>query len=206
MLRHVPIEIPRVQDGSQLAASVLPVRPHVFVYLVQAGKLGVAGRLIVYIASLVADPDDVALLRRLLHQRQQVAGQDDVADMVDSHVPVYAVGGQFGRHDASTRIIDEDIEPVSVALDGLGDFLDAEPVTEIALHPDRAVSFVLAQLLCHGIFGALDDLLGDGEDVDLGDVVLQERVRDAEADTLAASRYDGNFPREIRAVVEFELM
>jgi hypothetical protein len=39
--------------------------------------------------------------------------------------------------------------------------------------------------------------------------VLQKCVRDAEADALAAlaaSGYDGNLPREIRAVVQFELM
>ena len=202
----VTVKVSSVQDTGQLAATVLPVGSDVPVDLVEAGELCVARGAVVHVARLVADADDVALLGCLLHQRQQMAGQNYMAHVVDGHVSIDAIVGQLGCHDAPAAVVDQDIEPVRLALDDLGHLLHAPPVAQVAFKPYCSVRLVLAQLLCEGFLGAFLDFLVRREDEQLGDVVLEERVGDAIADALRAAGDDGYLAREIGAFFEGELV
>ena len=53
--------------------------------------------------------DLISLLRRLLHQRQEMRCQNGVAHVVDGHVPVDAVVGELVGHDATGGVVDEDV-------------------------------------------------------------------------------------------------
>ena len=93
---------------------------------------------------------------------------NDVAKVVDGHVPVDTVVGQGGRHDAPAAVVDEYVEPVRVMPDGLGHLLGAPPVAQVALHPGHAVGLVLAQLVGDGPPGSVKHVFGGGDDVHLG--------------------------------------
>jgi hypothetical protein len=64
----------------------------------------------------------------------------------------------------------------------------------------------LAEFFRDGLFGAVDDVFGDGEDEELAYVVGEECVCYAVADALAAACYDGDFVGEVGGFGEGELM
>jgi len=116
-----------------------------------------------------------------------------MAHMVDGHMFVNTVVSLLRCHDSTTAVVHQDIEPIRVLLDRLRDMHCASPVTQIALHPNDTICLVLPKLLGNCHFCALDRVLRHGQHIDLGNVVLQECVDNAEADALTATRYDGDF-------------
>lgn len=117
--------------------------------------------------------------------------KNDMSHVVYGHVTVDAVVSELVGHDAPRGIVHQNIKTIRVVLDLLRYLLDALPVTHVALKPFRALGLVGTEVFRDGILGAVNNVLGDGEDVNLGDVVLEEGVRDAVADALAAASDDG---------------
>ena len=179
--REVFGEVARVQDGGELGAAVLAVRAQVAVHLFEGGKLGVRGRGLVRVGRLVDDADRVALVRGSFEEGEEVARQRGVAKVVDGHVAVDAVVGELVGHDASCRVVDQDVEAVGRGGDLVGDVHDASPVGEVELQPDHLFRGRFAELGGHGFGGAVDDFFRGGEDVDFGDAFAEEGVRAAVA-------------------------
>jgi len=58
-----------------------------------------------------------------------MAGEHHVAHVVDGHVSVYPVIGQFGRHDAPSGVAGEDIQSVVIVVgDEISHPFDVGPV------------------------------------------------------------------------------
>lgn len=128
-----------------------------------------------------------------------------MAHMVDSHMAIYTIVGELISHDASPSVVDDNVEPIRCVLDLLSDILDLLPVTQVALQPGDSLGRVVSHFLGHGLSGAVDDVLGDGEDEELGDVATEQSVCHAEAYTLAAPGHDGNFAGQVWSLLETEL-
>lgn len=64
----------------------------------------------------------------------------------------------------------------------------------------------MAEFFSNGLFGAVDDFFGDGEDEEFADVVGEEGVCYAVADTFAAAGDDGDFVGEVGGFGERELV
>lgn len=108
---YLTIKVPRVQNSRQLAPSVLLIRPEVRVELVEARKLQIVRHAPVHIARQIDNAHDIdgAATRRLgclLHQRQKVRRENDVAHVVKRHVSVDAIVGELVRHDATPSVVD----------------------------------------------------------------------------------------------------
>lgn len=158
------------------------------------------------VAGQVDDADDVPILSGLLHQRQKMGSQDDMAHVVHSHVPVDAVLSELIGHDTPSGVVDQDIQAISRILDLLSHILHLLPIAQVTVQPLGLVSSSLTHFFGNRRLGAINHFFGGGQDEDVGDVVLQKGVGDAVADTLTAAGDDGDFSREIRDIVEGELM
>lgn len=64
----------------------------------------------------------------------------------------------------------------------------------------------MAEFLSDELFGAVNNVFGDGEDEELADIVGEEGVCDAVADTFAAAGDDGDFVGEVGCFGERELV
>lgn len=127
--------------------------------------------------------------------------ENDMAHVIHSHMPVDTVVSELVGHDTPRSIIHQNIKTICVVLDLLSDLLDALPVAHVALEPFRAPGLLGTEVFCDGILGAVDDFLGDGEDVNLGYVMLEEGVSDAVADAFAAPGDDGYLACLVRTFV-----
>ena len=177
--RQVLGQVARVQDGGELGAAVLAVGAQVAVHLFERFELGVRGRGLVRVRGLVDDADSVARVGGFFEKRQEMARERGVAKVVDGHVAVDAVVGQLVGHDASSGVVDEDVEAVRRFGDFVGDLDRALPVREVELEPDHLLGRGFAELFRHHFFGPVDDFFGRGEDVDFGDAFAEESVRAA---------------------------
>ena len=205
-LGHFTVEPSRVEDGRQFRSTVLAVGAEVLVQVVQAFELQVLGHRLVEVARLVSDAHHRPGLSRLLQKRQKVRGQDNVAEMIQSHVSIDAVVSELVRHDAPASIVDEDIQAVRRVLDLVGDFADFLPVTEVAVLPDGLVSRSLAEVLGYGLLGALDHILGHRKDEELADVVLEQRVGDSVSNTFTSPRDYRHLARLVGRLLQTELV
>lgn len=205
VLGDVSIEESRFEDLREFGSSVLAVWTEILVQLIQALKLDVLGRALVRIARLVRNPHRrPVLVRRLLQQRKQRRRQHNRPVEIHRHVAIHAIIRNLTTHNPPPCVMHEDVQPVRRLLDLLRHRPHGLPVGHVALDPFRAIGLVLSEFLGDGFLGALDDVLGDGEDVQLGDVVREERVGDAVADALAAAGDDGDFAGLVGGVGDVE--
>ena len=93
------------------------------------------------------------------------------------------VVGELIGHYPPRSIIDEDIEAIRTITNLVGDFSRFLPVAQISLDPFEPLGLVLAQFLGDGFDGPVDHVFRDGDDEDFGDIVGQEGVYGAVADT-----------------------
>ena len=120
-----------------------------------------------------------------------------MTEVVRRHVLINAIRRKLVSLNTSRSIIDQDIQPISRVLDLISCLLDFSKVTDIALDPFCAVSFLLTKLFGDGLLGAVNDLFGEGEDDELADVVGEEGVGYAITDSFATTCYDGDFAGEV---------
>ena len=132
----------------------------------------------------VDDPDRVALGCGLLHDGQQVAGQRDVAHVVERHVAIDAVGGELVGHDAAAGVVDQDVDAVGLVGDSVGGFFGLLEVGQIAPKPGHFLRRLFAHLLCDCAERVLDHVLGQRDDEQLLDAVSEESVRASIPNTL----------------------
>ena len=85
-LCNIALKVASVQNVGQLGSPILGVRSKIRVELVQALKLDVAGSTLMSIGSLVHDSDSSMLLRSLLQEIKEIAGQKNMTEMVRRHV------------------------------------------------------------------------------------------------------------------------
>lgn len=201
----------RVRQGDcthtrQFASTILPVWAKVPIKLLKVLELGVAGCSLVGIAGLVADSHHVALLGGLFHQREQVRRENDMPHMIQSHVSVHTIVCELVSHDSAGGVVDQDVKSVVLFLDLLGHVLGSRPVGYIALEPFRLIRGLLAQVLGDGFFGSVNSLLGYGQNVDLGNVVFQERVGAAVSNALTSSRHHCDLASQVGDIIESELV
>lgn len=129
-----------------------------------------------------------------------------MSHVVQRHVAVDPVVSQLVGHNSPSGIVHKNVKTALGVLDLLRDFLDALPVTQVALHPDSAFGRGISHILGDGLCGTVDDILRHGEDVELGDVVGKKCMGDAKPDALAASCHDGNFSSQIWCLLKSELV
>lgn len=84
---------------------------------------------------------------------------------------VYSVLCKLVGHDPACGIIDEDVESVCLLLDDVCGLDHLGPVAQVALKPDNLLGCCLTHFLLDGINSTIDDILGDGENEDFGNVV-----------------------------------
>jgi len=181
-----------VQEVGQLAASVLRLRSVVLVQLGNGCKLGLAGGLGVQVGRNADDANFVALVGGLLNRGQQVAGQDNVTEVVDGQVKIDAVLVQLSGHDSTAGVVNEDVDSVGLRSDLCGDLAGLHPVGKITLLPDELLACLGSKLFLDCVQGFVGDLLSHGGDEKLGDVLREQGVSASETDTFAATSDNGD--------------
>ena len=91
---------------------------------------------------------------------------------------------QLVGHDSPCCIVEQDVQSVGRVADLLGHSRDRGPVRQVAVDPLCLVCLVLSQFLSYRLLCSLYDLLGQREDIDLLDVVLEKGVACSIADAL----------------------
>lgn len=168
--RQVFREVLAVQHLRELRPSILPVGTQVLIELVQRGELGVARRALVGVGA-EADDAHFALLGGLLEQRQEVAREDDMTDVVHGHVTVDAVVGELKGHDPARGVVDQDVDSVCFLGDCGGGLRRCDPVCEIALDPSDLLCCGLVEVGLDGGQALIDAGLRVGNQEDLVDVL-----------------------------------
>ena len=196
-LCNIALKVASVQNIGQFGSSVLWVGSKISVELIQALKLDVARSTLMSIGGLVHNPDSSMLFRSLLQKIKKITGQKDMSEVVRRHVLINPIRRELISLNTSRSIVNKDIQSVSRILDLISCLLDFSKVTDIALDPFCAVSFLLTKLFGDGLLGAVNDLFGEGEDDELADVVGEEGVGYTIADSFAATRYDSDFAGEV---------
>lgn len=101
--------------------------------------------------------DFVALLSRLLQQREKVGCESDMTDVVQSHMKINAVVGKLVGHNTSRSIVDQNVDAIRRVTDLLRYLGHTLPVRKVALEPFCPVRFILAQLLCYCFLRPVND-------------------------------------------------
>ena len=104
-----------------------------------------------------------------------------------AHMTIDPVVCQLVGHDSSGGIVDEDVQPVCLLLDDVCCLNYLRPLAQIALEPDNFLGCCLTHFLFDGINGTINDIFGNGEDEDFGDVVCEQGVRATIAYALRAA-------------------
>lgn len=86
---------------------------------------------------------DLALLGRLLEQRQKMRREDDVTEMVDGHMTIDTLVSQLSSHDTSCGIEDESIDPIRALSDLSSDRCRLLPIAQIERHMLETLRLVL---------------------------------------------------------------
>lgn len=189
---EVLVEPLGVQQVGQLAASVLRLRSVVLVQLGNGCELGLARGLGMEVGRNTDDANFVALIGGLLDRWQQVASQDNVAEMVGGQVKIDAILIQLSGHDTTASVVDEDVDSVGFRGDLCGDLAGLYPVGKITFLPDELLACLGSKLFLDCVQSFVGDLLSSGCDEKLGDVLREEGVSASEADTFAATSDDSD--------------
>jgi hypothetical protein len=205
-LGYVAIKVAGIQHACQLGSSILRVWSKIGVELIQTLKLDVTRCTLMSIRGLVHNPHSTVLLGSLLEKLKEVSCQKDMAQVVRGHVLINTIRRKLISLNTPPSIVNKNIKTISRVLDSIGSLLDFSPVTQIALDPFRAVSLLLSEFFSDGLLGALDDFLGQGKDEELADIVGEEGVSNAVANTFASSCHDGDFARQAGGFREGELV
>lgn len=135
-----------------------------------------------------------------------MARQDHMAHMIQRHVPINAILRKLIAHDASSSIIDEHVQPISLAVNLRRHIANPLPITEITLDPDGPFSDLLPHVLGDGVLGPVDDFLADAEDEHLLGAPRQERVGAGVPDAFGAAGNEGDFVGLVGYGFEAELV
>lgn len=127
-----------------------------------------------------------------------------MAKVVHRHVSIDAVVCELIGHDSAASVVDENIQTIGRVLDLLGGFLGLGPVTQVTLDPDGAVGYFLAKFLGERLVGVVDNVFGHGEDVQLFDIMTEQNVGDAVANTLAATGHNSDLAFQAWDIVKRE--
>ena len=170
-------KITRVEDGCELGAPILAIGTEVTIQFLERGELGVGGRGLMRIGSLVDDADGITLIGGLFQDRHEMACESDVAKVVDGHVSVDPIIGKLVSHYPPRCVVDQDVDTIGLLGDLVGDMHGLAEVRKIDLEPDHLLGGSFTKLFCHGFCGAIDDFFGWSKDEDFGNALVQEGVR-----------------------------
>lgn len=179
------VQVLGVQNPRELRATVLRHGAEILVQIVEGVEFGVPRRLLVRVARLIDNADGVALVRRLLQQRQEMRGKDYMPHMVQRHMPIDSVICELVRHDPSRGIIEQDIDSIRRTANLFRDLSHALPIAQVTLDPLGSVGLLLSHLRSDGVDSAFDNIFGDAEDVQFRDIAGEESMCDTVADALA---------------------
>ena len=110
-----------------------------------------------------------------------------------AHMAIDAVLGKLVGHDASCSIVDHDVDSIRLAGNLVCRILNGLPIRQITLEPDNLVCSFPTHLFFHCVDGAINDLLRDGKDEELVDIVGEHGIGASISDALATTGDDCNF-------------
>ena len=181
-----------VQEVGQLATSILRLRSVVLVELGDRSKLGLAGSLGVQIRRNTDDADFVALVGGLLDRGQQVAGEDNVTEMVGGQMKINTVLVQLSGHDSTSGVVDEDVDSVGLRSNFCCDLASLYPVGKITLLPDELLACLGSKLFLDCIQSFVGDLFSQRCDKKLGNILRKKGVSGSETDAFATTGDDSD--------------
>ena len=101
-----------------------------------------------------------------------------------TYMAVNAVLGKLVGHDASPRVINQDVQPVRATRDLVGSLLYSLPIAQITLQPDNLLGYFFSHLFLHSVNSTINNLLGKRENEELANAFGQECMRAAIANSI----------------------